>query len=68
MRHNLYLTYLNDAFALSNKVPVSGLSFVDSSSGEDKTEAARAIMREKAPELLQLMAQVPLSRLSVNFT
>ena len=40
------------------KVPVAGLSFVDRASGEDKTEAARAIMQEKAPELLELMAQV----------
>eukprot|EP00904_Undaria_pinnatifida_P006265 jgi/Undpi1/2769/HiC_scaffold_14.g06146.m1 len=38
-------------------VPVAGLSFVDRASGEDKTEAARAIMQEKAPELLELMAQ-----------
>lgn len=37
---------------------MSGLSFVDRTSGEDKTEDARAIMREKAPELLGLMAQV----------
>lgn len=37
---------------------MDGLSFVDRASGEDKTEAARAIMREKAPELLQMMAQV----------
>lgn len=37
---------------------MDGLSFVDRVSGEDKTEAARAIMREKAPELLQMMAQV----------
>lgn len=44
---------MNDA-----KVPVDGLSFVDRASGEDKTEAARAIMREKAPELLKMMAQV----------
>ncbi|CAM9989162.1 unnamed protein product [Hapterophycus canaliculatus] len=39
-------------------VPVSGLSFADRKTGEDKTEAARAIMREKAPELLELFAQV----------
>lgn len=40
------------------KVPVSGLSFLDRETGEDKTETARSIMREKAPELLELMAQV----------
>lgn len=40
------------------QVPVSGLSFVDRATGEDKTDTARAILREKAPELLDLMAQV----------
>lgn len=40
------------------QVPVSSLSFVDRATGDDKTEAARAILREKAPELLELMAQV----------
>lgn len=34
------------------------MSFVDRATGDDKTEAARAILREKAPELLELMAQV----------
>lgn len=40
------------------QVPVSELLFVDRATGEDKTESARAILREKAPELLELMAQV----------
>eukprot|EP00752_Nemacystus_decipiens_P018200 g16329.t1 len=38
-------------------VPVSSLSFVDRATGDDKTESARAILREKAPELLELVAQ-----------
>ncbi|CAM9241903.1 unnamed protein product [Ectocarpus sp. 8 AP-2014] len=38
-------------------VPVSELLFVDRATGEDKTESARAVLREKAPELLELMAQ-----------
>lgn len=40
------------------QVPVSELLFVDRATGEDKTESARMILREKAPELLELMAQV----------
>lgn len=40
------------------QVPVSGLSFVDQTSGEDRTAAAREIMLQKAPELLELLAQV----------
>lgn len=37
---------------------MSELSFCDPTTGEDKTEQAKKLMREKAPELLQLMAQV----------
>lgn len=40
------------------KVPMSELSFSDVTTGDDQTETARAIMREKAPELLRFMAQV----------
>lgn len=34
------------------------LSFVDPATGEDRTEAAKEIIRQKAPELLELVTQV----------
>lgn len=55
-------------FPRQSQVPVSGLSFVDRTTGEDKTERARAIMKEKAPELLDLIAQVKRSLSFVRVT
>lgn len=43
---------------LGEQVPVSELSFVDPNTGEDRTEAVRGLMREKAPELLELVTKV----------